>query len=147
MTPTHDDWDDDPWPEEAAAYWTSLTTQDTPVTQPRILHTHTWNGTRNLPDWLRPDHHHWDGSQLVIHHPDGTTPIQPGWWLIHWTDHTTTASPTAGTRVYGPDGIHQQLTRAEDAIARVRAYLDGCGRDFAVTPGSILALLDQPDSA
>jgi hypothetical protein len=34
---------------------------------------------------------------------------------------------------------------AEAAITRVRTYLDG--RDFAVTPDSILKLLDQPPTA
>lgn len=93
------------------------------MTQPRILHTHTWDGT-TVPDWLT-GHHHWNGNQLVIRHPDGTTPIQTGWIIAYWSDGTcTVGSPRTAERVYGPHGIHGQLQRAEAALDRIRAALD-----------------------
>ncbi|MBD9700682.1 hypothetical protein IHE56_00960 [Streptomyces sp. ID01-12c] len=92
--------------------------------QPRILHTHHWDG-HNLPDWLTPDHYHFDNNQLVIRHPDGNTRPQPGWLLIHWTDDTVTvASPRVAERVYGTDGLHGRLQRAETALARIAAIAE-----------------------
>lgn len=111
------------------------------MTQPRILHTHLWDG-RNLPNWLTPDHHHRQDDQLVIQHPDGNTRPQPGWLLIHWTDNTVTvASPRVAERVYGTDGIHGQHTRAETALARIAAIAEEypAGIDTAL----ILEALDE----
>jgi hypothetical protein len=89
------------------------------VTQPRILHTHLWDG-HNLPDWLGPDHYRWEDGQLIIRHPDGDTPIRPGWAIALWSDGTcTVGSPTTAARVYGPDGIHGQHARAETVLARI----------------------------
>ncbi|MFE3855283.1 hypothetical protein ACFXPN_29645 [Streptomyces griseorubiginosus] len=81
---------------------------------PRPAHTHTWDGT-TAPAWLRPDQHHYDNGELVIHTPDGHhARPRPGWTLIGWTDHTVTvASPAIAEREYGPTGVYQQLTRAE----------------------------------
>ena len=91
------------------------------MTQPRILHTHLWDG-HNLPAWLTPDHYRWDSNQLVIRHPDGDTPIRPGWSIALWSDGTcTVGSPTTAARVYGADGMHGRLERAETALDRIAA--------------------------
>lgn len=92
--------------------------------QPTITHTWTWDGGRQLPDWLT--NHRWSAGQLVIRTPDGDTRPQPGWWLIAWTDGTTTAaSPTVGKRMYGPDGAAGRLARAEAATdGELRRQLD-----------------------
>lgn len=83
-----------------------------PTPQPTITHTHTWDGTHNLPDWL-----HWDGH-LVLPGRDDTTRPQPGWMLVRWSDgHVTVASPQVAARVYGPDGMRGRLQRAEAELA------------------------------
>lgn len=82
------------------------------MTQPTPTRTHTWDGSRELPDWLT--NHRWTAGQLVIRTPDGDTRPQPGWWLIGWSDGTiTAASPTSGERVYGVGGMADRLERAE----------------------------------
>jgi hypothetical protein len=93
--------------------------------QPTITHTHTWDGSRALPDWLN-GHHHWTDDQLVIHTPDGHTRPETGWWLIGWSNDTVTvASPTVAERVYGPDGMAGRLARAEAATdGELRRQLD-----------------------
>ncbi|MDX3516293.1 hypothetical protein PV755_46695, partial [Streptomyces caniscabiei] len=92
--------------------------------QPRILHTHHWDGG-DLPDWLTPGHYRWTDGQLVIRHDDGNTQPQPGWLLIHWTDDTVTvASPRVADRVYGPDGLHGRLQQAETALTRIAAIAE-----------------------
>lgn len=88
--------------------------------QPTITHTHTWDGTPNLPPWL-----HWDGEHLVIPGRDDTTPPRPGWMLIRWSDgQVIAASPQAAARLFGPHGIHGRLQCAETALARARALAD-----------------------
>lgn len=80
--------------------------------QPHITDTHTWDGTHTLPDWL-----HWDGG-LTIPGRDDTTPPQPGWTLVRWSDgQVTVASPQVADRVYGPGGIWGRLQRAEAELA------------------------------
>jgi hypothetical protein len=115
------------------------------VTQPRILHTHLWDGG-TVPHWLDLRHYHFDNGQLVIRHPDGNTPIHPGWAIALWSDGTcTVGSPTTAARVYGADGIHGRHTRAETALARIAAIAEEypAGIDTAL----ILEALDLPVQA
>lgn len=102
------------------------------MTQPTITDTHTWDGSRALPTWLHPHQHRWnDDGQLLIHHPDGDTHPQPGWLFVGWSDGTVTvASPTTAERVYGPDGIHGRLERAEATVKRVQAVSDEWGEPY-----------------
>lgn len=80
--------------------------------QPHITDTHTWDGTHHLPDWL-----HWDGG-LTLPGRDDTTPPQPGWMLVRWSDGLiTVASPQVADRAFGPDGMRGRLQRAEAELA------------------------------
>lgn len=98
------------------------------TTQPTITHTHVWDGTRDLPDWLH-DRHHWHDDQLVIHTPDQYARPEPGWLIVHWTDDTVTvASPTVADRVYGPNGLAGQLAALQQVA---RGYCPACGRGDA----------------
>ena len=81
--------------------------------QPHITDTHTWDGTRTLPDWL-----HHDGTRLVLPGRDDTTQPQPGWMLVRWSDGLiTVASPQVADRAFGPDGMWGRLQRAEAELA------------------------------
>ena len=92
---------------------------------PRPARLHVWDGTRNLPDWLRPGLHHWDGGQLVIHHRDGDGRPRPGWTIVLWTTgDVTVASPRIAEREYGPDGVYARLARAEATVQRVTALYE-----------------------
>lgn len=98
------------------------------MTPPTPGRTHTWDGTRTLPDWLT-GHHHWNDGQLVIHHRDDTTHIQTGWMIVEWSDGAfTAASPRVADRVYGPDGVVGRLAAAE---AELRRYTEADSADAA----------------
>lgn len=87
------------------------------TTQPAITHTHTWDGSHNLPHWL-----HWDGAHPAIPGRDDHTQAQPGWMLVRWSDgQVTIASPQVAARAYGPDGLAGRLARAEARLAKARA--------------------------
>lgn len=94
---------------------------------PSVVGTRIWDGTcdPDLSTWLGPHTHHYEGEQLVIDTVDGPVPPQPGYRLARWTDReVTVASPRTAERVYGPDGLQGRLSRAQAAIARVRALRD-----------------------
>jgi hypothetical protein len=95
------------------------------VTQPTITHTHTWDGSRTLPDWLN-GFYHWHDGHLVIHTVDGPSTLHPGWLTALWTDGViTVGSTTVADRVYGSDGIAGQLARAQAATdGELRRQLD-----------------------
>jgi hypothetical protein len=88
--------------------------------QPTITHTHTWDGTPNLPPWL-----HWDGRRIVAPGRDDITPPKPGWTLVRWSDgQVVVVSPQAAARMYGPHGLLGRLQRAEAALALVGTLAD-----------------------
>lgn len=93
--------------------------EDPVTTQPTPARTHIWDGTHTLPDWLGPDHHHWNGNRLAIRTVDGDSHPRPGWMLIGWSDGAVTiASPRIAEREYGPDGPWARAARAEDELRR-----------------------------
>lgn len=92
--------------------------------QPTITHTHTWDGPRNLPDWL-----HQEDGHLVLPGRDDDTQPRPGWMLVRWSDGLiTVASPQVAARAFGPDGIHGRLQRAE---AELRQHAENESADAA----------------
>lgn len=83
---------------------------------PAPVRTHTWDGTRTLPDWLTG--HHWTKGRLTIRTVDGDSHPRPGWMLIGWSDGAVTvASPRIAEREYGPDGPWARAERAEEELA------------------------------
>lgn len=111
---------------------------------PAPVRTHTWDGTRTLPDWLTG--HHWTKGRLTIRTVDGDSHPRPGWMLIGWSDGAVTvASPRIAEREYGPDGPWARAERAEEELAARDAAesADAAAGSYALRAEEVEARLAQ----
>jgi hypothetical protein len=84
-----------------------------------------------------------EGDEWAAH--PATTAIRRGFGTVPHAVRDTELRRQLDAAIRALGASETELARLRAATASVRAYLDG--RDFAVTPDSILKLLDQPDSA
>ena len=84
--------------------------------QKNVAKRYTWDGSRNLPDWMG-GRYAWAQGSLVIHTTDGPAIPEKGWMFVLWDDgELNVASPMVAARCYGENGLLERLKEAEKKI-------------------------------